>query len=126
MGPGDLVHDVDENVVVSARVSSQHGIGIDERADTLRIPGVWPLGIVTIPLVVEQSVVMPDGTVQALEPLTRSVTIWALPWPQLLIAAAIALLSIGLFRGRRRRAASVAKLVEEARNEGRRQAERPA
>jgi hypothetical protein len=98
----------------------------DERAGTVRIPGVWPLGIVTVPLVTEQAVVMPDGTVQELEPLTRSVTIWAVPWPQLLVAAAVALMLSGLLYRRRRHAASIAKLVDEARAEGRRQAQGPA
>lgn len=94
----------------------------DEREGTVRIPGVWPLGIVTLPLVIEQSVVMPDGTVQELAPLTRSITVWAMPWPQLIVAAAIALVFVGLLFRRRRHAASVAKRIDDARAEGRREA----
>ena len=95
----------------------------DRREGTLAIPEVWPLGMVTVPLTIEQSIVMPDGTVQQLDPVVRTITVWAVPWPQLLVLAAIALVVFGLVWGRRRRTIEVDRRIAEARELGRREAQ---
>lgn len=94
----------------------------DLRTFSLQIPRVWPLGPISVPLTIEQSVIMPDGTVERLDPIVQSVTVWAMPWPQLIVVAAIVLLLVGLFWGRRRRKLNVERLLDEAREQGRREA----
>ncbi|WP_311211814.1 MULTISPECIES: hypothetical protein [unclassified Arthrobacter] len=95
----------------------------DRRTVSIHVPHVWPLGIMTLPVTVSQGVIAPDGATQSLEPVQESVTLWAVPWPQLAILVALLLLFAGLFRGRKRRKKELARLVEEAREAGRREME---
>ncbi len=67
----------------------------------------------------------PDGATQSLDPVQESVTLWAIPWPQLAVLVALLLLLAGLFRGRTRRKKELVRLVEEAREAGRREAGNP-
>ncbi|GGJ18802.1 WxL protein peptidoglycan domain-containing protein [Paenarthrobacter histidinolovorans] len=97
----------------------------DRRTVSIHVPHVWPLGILTLPVTVSQGVVAPDGATQALDPVQESVTLWAIPWPQLAILVAVMLLFAGLFLGRKRRKKELARLVEEAREAGRREVGTP-
>ncbi|MCT9868595.1 COG1470 family protein [Paenarthrobacter aurescens] len=97
----------------------------DRRTVSIHVPSVWPLGIMTLPVTVSQGVIAPDGATQSLEPVQESVTLWAIPWPQLAILVALVLLFAGLFWGRRRRKKELVRLVEEAREAGRREAGTP-
>lgn len=96
----------------------------DRRTVRIDVPDVWPLGLVTIPLTITESVISPDGSEQELHPTVHEVTVWAIPWPQLIIALALALIVTGLFWGRRRRAKQVEQLIDQAREAGRQEAAR--
>ncbi|WP_137844768.1 hypothetical protein [Microbacterium sp. 2FI] len=96
----------------------------DRRTAQLRVPDVWPLGLIALPLVVEQSIVMPDGTLLRMDAVEQTVWIWAIPWPQLVCVVALGLVALGLLWGRRRRAAELERLVADARAQGRREAQR--
>lgn len=95
----------------------------DVRTQHIRVPRVWPIGVVTVPVTVTQSVVLPDGTEQALEPVVQSVTVWAIPWPQLIAAVGLALIVMALVWRRRRTSRRVDDLIAQARDEGRREAQ---
>jgi hypothetical protein len=97
----------------------------DRRAVTIHVPNVWPLGVLTMPLTVSQGVIAPDGSTQTLNPVQEIVTLWAIPWPQLTILIALVLLFAGLFWGRKRRKKELIRLVEEAREAGRREVGTP-
>lgn len=98
----------------------------DSRTVEIRVPGVWPLGVTTVPVTVSQAAVRPDGTVQELNPVTRDVVVWAMPWPQLLAVLGVVLVAVGLLRRRRRRVQRFDRLLDQAREEGRRQAAQSA
>lgn len=97
----------------------------DRRTVSIHVPQVWPLGMMTLPVTVSQGVIAPDGTTQSLDPVQESVTLWAIPWPQLAVLVALLLLFAGLFLGRKRRKKELVRLVEEAREAGRREAGTP-
>ncbi|WP_404429923.1 DUF916 domain-containing protein [Microbacterium lacus] len=91
----------------------------DRRSHQIRIPQVWPVGMVTVPVTVERSIVLPNGEVQPLEPVIRTVTLWAIPWPQLLIVAGFALITVALVWRGKRSTRRIEILVARAREEGR-------
>lgn len=98
----------------------------DERVMEIRVDGVWPLGPLSVPLAVEQAVILPDGSRDAIPATEEVVGVWAVPWPQLLVLLAVGLIVGGLvWRGRRRRR-EVETLVNAAREEGRREAQADA
>lgn len=94
----------------------------DRRAVAIRVPDVWPIGPITVPVTIERTMLTPSGPTERLESIVREVTVWAIPWPQLIILGAITLLLSGLFWGRRRRAKQLGQLIESAREAGRREA----
>ncbi|MCS5724116.1 DUF916 domain-containing protein [Herbiconiux sp. CPCC 203407] len=79
----------------------------------------WPIGLITVDVVVESSVPSDPGL--AVAPVTQTVTVWAVPWLHLAVLAGIALVIVLLVIGRRRRKAAVERLIAEARAEGRRE-----
>lgn len=93
------------------------------REVTVRVAGVWP--IVLAPVAVQLSgEVPPSGGLggtgnAALKGVENHSTVAAMPWPQLLALAGLALLGLGLVHGRRRRRAEVERLIAAARLEGR-------
>ncbi|MCT9820515.1 DUF916 domain-containing protein [Microbacterium sp. W1N] len=93
----------------------------DTRTFEMRVADVWPLGWQTLPVVVDQALVLPDGTTRDLDSVTHAAGVWALPWPQLLVLVGIALLVVGIAQGRRRRGDHVRRLVAEAHERGRRE-----
>ena len=74
-------------------------------------------------MTITQGVITPDGEASELDPMEVEVAVWAIPWPQLLIVLALALMITGLFWGRRRRTKQIEHLVDQAREAGRREAE---
>lgn len=96
----------------------------DRRTIRIDIPDVWPIGVVTVPLTITESVITPDGSEQELTPTVHEVTVWAIPWPHLIILLALALIVTGLLWGRRRRAKQVEQLIVQAREAGRQEAAR--
>ncbi|RIV41176.1 hypothetical protein [Micromonospora radicis] len=107
-----------------------------ERQVEAAVGGVWGLGRVTTGVEVTPAVVGGDPAVVGgdpavvggdpagaqLRPAVATVTVWVLPWPQLalvVVLAALVLLWRGVTRRRRRR---LARLLAEARDEGRAEA----
>lgn len=93
----------------------------DERTHTVRITGVWPLGWSTV-------VVDAEGTREDLDAPTASAEyfVWTVPWPQLIVLAALGLLVFGILRGRRRRRRELDRMMAAAREEGARAAREQA
>lgn len=106
----------------SSEAPAQELLPGDKRTITLNVAEVWPLGAVTVPVTVKQDVVTMSGSVEALGTAVHDVTLWAIPWPQLIILFAVLLMAFGAFWGRRRRKKQVQVLVEQAREMGRQEA----
>ncbi|SDO84611.1 protein of unknown function [Microbacterium testaceum StLB037] len=79
----------------------------------------WPLFVLTKDVTVDAAV--PDSTLAA-APVTRSVTVWAVPWVHLAAAVGVALIVAAVASGRRRSRQRLDDLVARAREEGRREA----
>lgn len=110
----------------AATVGPEDGVELlpgDERPVDVVVDRVWPLGPVTVEMRATPTV-LPDGRV--LEPVVERVTVWALPWPQLLVVGGVALVLVGALARRRRRAAHLADLLDAARAEGERRARETA
>jgi hypothetical protein len=93
----------------------------ETRAVVVEPTAAWPLGLVTMEVVVEATVPGDDGL--AVAPVTTTVTFWAMPWLHLATLAGIAVVVAALVFARRRSRANVERLVEQARAEGRRELE---
>lgn len=91
----------------------------ESREVTADVSGVWPLFFAPVQVIVEPMLVAPDGEAQAIDALVADYGVWAIPVPQLLVLAGIALIVVALLVGRRRSARRVAALVAAAREEGR-------
>ncbi|SKB00363.1 hypothetical protein SAMN06295879_2994 [Agreia bicolorata] len=92
----------------------------DRRTFQLDVPGAWPVGLLSYPLTVEQSVILPNEASEPAAALQQNIEVWAIPWSQLVVLLAVLLIVGGLLWGRMRRKRQVEKLLEEAREEGRR------
>ncbi|KQR19279.1 hypothetical protein ASF79_16690 [Agreia sp. Leaf335] len=91
----------------------------EERRVTMEPRRVWPLGLISAEVVVQGSV--PRGEAIEVAPVTETIVVWAVPWAQLVVLAVIAVVVLSVLISRRRSKASVARLIEEARAEGRRE-----
>ncbi|WP_225873355.1 DUF916 domain-containing protein [Cellulosimicrobium composti] len=83
---------------------------------------VWPLGPVSTTITVTPTTVADDVVDAPLQPVTVTVTTWAVPWPQLLLVAIVVVLVIGIRDDRRRRRQRLEAMLAKARDEGRQQA----
>ncbi|MGW6228251.1 hypothetical protein ACWFQT_14140 [Cellulosimicrobium cellulans] len=83
---------------------------------------VWPLGPVSTTITVTPTPVADDQIDTPLDPVTVTVTTWAVPWPQLLLVAIVVVLIVGVRDDRRRRRQRLEAMLARARDEGRRQA----
>ncbi|MFF2269394.1 hypothetical protein ACFVTZ_14105 [Cellulosimicrobium cellulans] len=83
---------------------------------------VWPLGPVRSTITVTPTTVDDDQVDASLEPVTVTVTTWAIPWPQLLLVAIVVVLIVGVRDDRRRRRQRLEAMLARARDEGRQQA----
>ena len=81
----------------------------------------WPLGPLSVEVVVAGAVPSDDSL--AVASVSRTITVWAIPWAQLALLAAIALVAVLLVLSRRRSSAKLDALLEQARAEGRRERE---
>lgn len=95
-------------------------------ARTVDVDRVWPLGPVTTTVTVTPTAVGDDQIDTPLEPVTVSVTSWAIPWPQLLLVAIVVVLVLGIRDERRRRRQRLEDMLAKARDEGRRSADAPS
>jgi hypothetical protein len=80
---------------------------------------MWPLGLISAEVVVQGAV--PRGEALEVAPITETVVVWAVPWAQLAVLAVVASVILSVLVARRRREATIARLIEEARAEGRRE-----
>jgi hypothetical protein len=95
----------------------------DTRRFTTELTQQWPIGVLSIPLVLDQSMVPATATAGELEPLREDVFVWAIPWSQLVVLLAVIVLIAAVFWRRRRRTAQIERLIGAAREEGRRAVE---
>ncbi|MFY9712972.1 MAG: hypothetical protein WAK00_05815 [Microbacterium sp.] len=94
----------------------------DTRQITAVVQDVWPTFLVTTTTTLAPDVVTIDGKELTADPIIKESILWAMPWSQLIVLLAIALLiaaaSWNRIRGRRR----LAELLRNAREEGSRDA----
>ena len=97
----------------------------DTRTITVVVDNVWPLFLVPTQAIATATVVPLDGEESTLAPVAADVLAWAVPWPQLIVLIGILLLIATVFWGRIRSHRKLAAIVEEAREQGRREAGTP-
>jgi hypothetical protein len=102
-----------------ARAEVEQTFPGDRREVDIRVAGVWSLGWLRTAVEVTPSV--PDGgpADAAIRPASATVTVWALPWPQLVLVATVAVLALAVRTITRRRRRWLARLLDRARDEGR-------
>ena len=88
------------------------------RAVDVRVAGVWGLGPVRTTVELTPSVHSGASGIN-IQPTSATVTVWALPWPQLILAAVLIALAVMLRTALRRRRQRLARLLAQAREEGR-------
>lgn len=96
----------------------------DERPLRAVIDDVWPLFLSTTTVSVSAEVLTIDGSKTQFVPVSADVVVWAVPWPQLLLLLGVGLIIGSLVRGRFRARRRLAAMLREAREEGRRDAEK--
>jgi hypothetical protein len=94
----------------------------DSRAFEVVVHGVWPLFAVPVEVVVAPTMLTMTGETSDVTPVSSSTTVWAVPWPQLIILAGIGLLVWALVWGRLRSRRRLDALLADAREAGRREA----
>ena len=94
----------------------------DTRTLTATVDNVWPLFLVPVTVTLDATVLTMDGETSTLEPVSTQVTVWAVPWPQLIILIGITLLIVAAIWGRVRSRRKLDALLADAREEGRRTA----
>src|SRR5690625_192279 len=95
----------------------------DTREMTVTIDGAWPTFYLPGELVITPEAAGLDGSAPTVEETRASLGVWAVPWPQLLVLLALALLVVALIGNRRSRRRRLEALLEQAREEGRRSAD---
>ncbi|WP_249354099.1 DUF916 domain-containing protein [Microbacterium sp. 2FI] len=96
----------------------------DTRTMTAVVDGVWPLFVVPVKVILDPVVVTMDGETSTLTPVVAEVVTWAVPWPQLIVVLGIVLVIGAVVWGRIRSRRRLDTLLADAREEGRRAAER--
>lgn len=88
----------------------------DRRTLTARIDQAWPIGLASVTIDASASV-LPEGEAGTVATPDREVVhVWAMPWPQLIIAAAVSLLFLAAWRNRRKRVDLAAQVRELSRD----------
>jgi len=108
-----------------ARAEAEEMLPGGRREADLRVAGVWALG--PLRTSVDLTPAVRDGSPAGAE-IRRSsatVTVWALPWPQMILAAILGALVLAVRIITRRRRQRFAQLLARAREEGRAAASRP-
>lgn len=91
----------------------------ESRSVTVAPSKVWPLGLISVDVVLAASVPTDDGI--EVPPTSHTATVWAPPWLHLATLAVLAIIVTAFVAARRRNAASIERRIEEARAEGRRE-----
>ncbi|MFE7503909.1 hypothetical protein [Promicromonospora sp. NPDC057488] len=91
----------------------------ESRTITLSRNAVWPTFLISSDLTLAPTAEGIDGE---LNPVTTSITTWAIPWPQIIVILGTILVALGLVGSRRRSKAKLHRLLDDAREAGRREA----
>ncbi|MGO2090391.1 MAG: WxL protein peptidoglycan domain-containing protein [Microbacterium gubbeenense] len=94
----------------------------DTREVSVTIDGTWPTFYATGELVITPKAAALDGTAPDTAEVAMDLGVWAMPWPQLLVIVALGLIIIALTWNRRRGRRRMDAMLQQARDEGRRQA----
>lgn len=94
----------------------------DTRQATVTIDGTWPTFFAPGELVVTPTAAALDGTAPEADKVAVDLGVWAMPWPQLLVIVALALIIIALTWNRRRGRRRMDAMLQQARDEGKREA----
>lgn len=135
----DVVNNGNVRMSADEHVESQGHAGVDTSGDSTSqllpgdrrhvvatVSGVWPTVLVPALIELNPTVVALDGETLESPPIALDLTGWAIPWPQLIVAVAVALLGVAALWGRSRNRERVAAMIAEARDAGRREANEPA
>lgn len=120
---------LNQTVTVAGVAAPAHpaGTGMEllpggQRQVTLHVAGVWPVAVAPVEVElagnIPQSGPAQGAAIPPLETVSKQLVVAAMPWPQLLVVAGLALLMLGTARRRRRRQAQVEHLIAQARREG--------
>jgi hypothetical protein len=94
----------------------------EHRQISTPVSGIWPLFFLPVEVLIDPTVVTPNGDPQKADAVSRQFGVWAVPLPQLLVLAGIVLVLLALWAGRRRSRRRVQAMLAEAREAGRREA----
>ncbi|MHC2999620.1 WxL protein peptidoglycan domain-containing protein [Microbacterium sp. HJ5] len=94
----------------------------DSRSFTVLVDDVWPLFAVPVSVVVTPTMLTMAGDTSAIEPVVADITVWAMPWPQLIVLAGLALVVWALVWGRIRSRRRLQTMLADAKEAGRREA----
>ena len=103
------------------------GVGVlpgDRRSVSVQLDGIWHLFGVGADLTIAPTVAAADQEPVATAPVTESITVAAVPVPQLLVILGVALILAALLAGRSRSRRRIAALVQQAKEEGLREGAR--
>lgn len=84
----------------------------------------WPLGPVEVEVVLDGEIGGADDAGAGPAPERATIVVWAVPWPQLMLLVGILLIVAAVLLGRRRGQRKLDRLLQDAREEGRREAVR--
>ncbi|PPF27930.1 MULTISPECIES: WxL protein peptidoglycan domain-containing protein [unclassified Rathayibacter] len=110
--------------VVAADAPQQELLPGDRRSVSVQLDGIWPLFGVGADLTIAPTVAAADQEPVATAPVTESITVAAVPVPQLLVVLGVALILAALLAGRSRSRRRIAALVQQAKEEGLREGAR--
>lgn len=91
----------------------------DSRQVEAHVGGVWGLGRYSTTVEVTPAVVTGDPADAQVRPTTVTVTGWTVPWPQLVFGVLVGILLLGWLAIARRRRRRLARMLDQARAEGR-------
>src|SRR5699024_8020716 len=98
----------------------------ESRELSVTVGGVWPLVRPSGPVTLTPRATPLDGGAAPVPSSTAEVAVWALPWPQLLVLAGLALIVTALAWNRLRSRRRLSAMLDRAREEGRREVARGA
>jgi hypothetical protein len=82
----------------------------------------WPMGRLSTEVTGYQDPVGEDPGLGELDPVSASASVWAIPWPQLVVLLLVLLVIAGLIRRRARRRGRVEQAIADAKAEGAKEA----
>lgn len=94
----------------------------DSRRFSVVVDGAWPLFLLPTTITVTPTMLTMTGDTSEIAPVTAGTTVWAVPWPQLIVLAGIALIVWAIVWGRIRSRRRLDALLADAKEAGRREA----